>query len=379
MKILHVISGLDSGGAENVLLRLIVNDPQNEHMIINLKSHGALQTLTENRGIIVHCMAITGLTSFARSLIPGVKLIRSISPDLIQGWMYHGDLWAALVGFLAGVRDIRWNVRNGRLSLRHSSFLTLLVVLCCSVISRFVPRGIIYCSRAARQTHNSFGYGNINETVIHNGFDLEKFRPDENSRQEWRSAFGFKDEVHIFGCIGRLHPQKNHTGFVSALGHMRTDLIANNIHIVFVGGGEPEARDELLALIDELQLNSYISLIDHVSDVGSVMNGVDFLVMPSIFGESFPNVVAEAMACGTPCIANLVGGVDVIIGETGWIINVADPESIKNSMLHAVRLRSDSDLFQAMKEASVVRITETFPLTQMIDEYRTFWRLHGSI
>ena len=108
LKVLHIITGLNDGGAEAVLYRLCVHDHQNSHTVISLMDDGKYGALLREIGVAVYCLNMPQ----GRVTITGVwrcwLLLRSLNVNLIQTWMYHADLMGGVLGRLAGFKKIIW-------------------------------------------------------------------------------------------------------------------------------------------------------------------------------------------------------------------------------------------------------------------------------
>ena len=120
MKILHCITSLDTGGAERTLVRL-VNKSNYKHLILTIKNSYSLKSFLHNEVNIISLFPFS-----LKNLINLYKAIKRFNPDLIQGWMYHGDLVASIIG-LVFCRPIFWNIRHGKMSFIYSSKITLLI------------------------------------------------------------------------------------------------------------------------------------------------------------------------------------------------------------------------------------------------------------
>ena len=103
------------------------------------------------------------------------------------------------------------------------------------------------------------------------------------------------------------------------------------------------------------------------------MNTLDVHVLSSAFGEAFPNVLAEAMACGTPCVTTDVGDAALIVGETGWVVPPRDSRALTEALVDALTQRQNEDSWQARKLACRERIATHFTLDAMISGYRKVW------
>ena len=73
-------------------------------------------------------------------------------------------------------------------------------------------------------------------------------------------------------------------------------------------------------MIKKFNLKDEVILLGPQKNIDKVMNLIDIHISASEYGEAFPNVVAEAMASGTPCVVTNVGDSSLIVGKTGWIV-----------------------------------------------------------
>jgi glycosyltransferase involved in cell wall biosynthesis len=140
----------------------------------------------------------------------------------------------------------------------------------------------------------------------------------------------------LVGVVARLDPMKGHSVFLEAAA--RVSARTPEVRFALVGAGEPGYEAQLRSHAERLGLASRVRWIAPGLDMRAVYNALDLLVLPSRFGEGFPNVVAEAMACGTPCVATDVGDARVVLGDCGSIVPVEDPNALAAAIEQALDL-----------------------------------------
>jgi glycosyltransferase involved in cell wall biosynthesis len=143
------------------------------------------------------------------------------------------------------------------------------------------------------------------------------------------------DRPNVIGYIGRLSPEKGVQHFVSSLS---TILHAKNEIHILIGGDGPLKKDIIRAIKNE-NLNNRVKFSGWIShdDLPQYLNQLRLLVLPS-YTEGLPNIMLEAMACGTPVLATPVGAIPDIIkdGETGFIMQNNSPECIAENVQRAL-------------------------------------------
>ncbi|MBX6334886.1 glycosyltransferase, partial [Candidatus Saccharibacteria bacterium] len=177
MRLLHIITGLNDGGAEAVLYRLIMHDQDNEHGVVSLTGAGKYGPLLRAAGVPVWTLEMPRGRLTTRGLYTLWRLLRTQRPDVVQTWMYHADLVGGMLARLAGT-PVVWGIRNTTLEPGKSTRSTLWVARACARLSRWVPRRIVACAQAAVQVHAALGYDAARMMVIPNGYDLARFAPD---------------------------------------------------------------------------------------------------------------------------------------------------------------------------------------------------------
>jgi glycosyltransferase involved in cell wall biosynthesis len=372
MKVLHIITSLDQGGAEAVLYRLASAKRDGlVHIIVSLKGNGFYGDRLKSAGVELYCCdfggipPVLGIFEFIRL----VRFIRRTSPDIVQTWLYHADLMGGLAARIAGCRSVVWGVRSSSLSPKLASFATRKIAWLCARISGVVPKAIATCSEEAAIEHKRMGYDANKFHVIPNGYDLDSFSSDAGKRELQRSQWGVPVTEALFGCVARWDPYKDHANLFKALGILL--LKGKKIRCVLVGSGMDSSNATLTELIGKYNLGQTIILAGPQNDVPSIMNGLDFHVLPSV-SEGFPNVVAEAMACGTPCVVTDVGDAGFVVGDTGWIVPAESPELLASAIEEAlVEFRSGSIEIRRVRARQ--RIVNNFGLDQMTQSYACMW------
>ena len=373
MKILHIITSLGQGGAEAVLCRLVASQQQGiEHTVISLKGDGFFGKVLVAHGLTPHLFyfgRFFQLSSFFE-FVRLVRLIARLSPDVVQTWLYHADLIGGVAARLAGCHLVVWGIRTSSLSPSLNSCFTRMVVWFCARLSAIVPIAIATCSLEAAKEHKGMGYDPVKFHVIPNGFDLAAFAPDATRRQQLRQEWGVtKDEV-LFGCVARCDPYKDHPNLLQALS--LAAVSGSTVRCVLVGGGLTTSNAALAELLSKYNLRGSVILAGSRSDIPAVMNALDFHILPSA-SEAFPNVVAEAMACGTPCIVTNVGDAAMIAGDTGWIVPPKNPGLLALALLEAIGSFGDENDAKRRIEARK-RIVDNFSLERMTHAYVYLWQ-----
>lgn len=371
MKVLHVITGLNDGGAEAVLYNLITNDPAHTHTVISLMDEGKYGSLLETIGVTVHCLRMKpGKLSILR-VMELARVIRAERPSIVQTWMYHADLLGGVAARIAGVRRVFWGVHHSTLEKDRAKRTTIAVAKASALLSHVVPEKIICCAKKASAVHRDIGYSPSKLVVIPNGYDLSKFMVDELAGSEVRTSLGVSPQTFLLGKVGRYDPPKDHENLLSALYELQNSGV--EFKCLLVGRGMTGGNEELVARINDLELTAKVILAGQRSDIPGVMNALDLHVLSSS-SEGFPNVLAEAMACGTPTISTDVGDAGEIIGDPHLLCPARYPKALSALMLtmHTEWLEKPND-WSERRTKCVDQIRNNFSIERMVTAYGKCW------
>lgn len=327
MRIVFVISGLGAGGAENMLLKLASGLTASHRVtVVSVTGRDDLAERFERSGADVVALGVAGVGSIPGAVWRLARLLRRWQPDVVSTWMYHADLIGGLAARLAGVRAVAWNIRNSNLSPGHSSPVTRALVRVNARLSRALPRAVLCCSQAAKDIHVGIGYAADRFVLVPNGFDLERYRPDPDARRDLRAELRLADAVPIVGLVARWNPQKNHSGFLEAAALLRQRM--PGVHFVLAGSDVVGGNVELVRQIAAHGLSDAVHLLGLRDDVPRITAAFDVATSASIYGEAFPNVLGEAMACAVPCVTTDVGDSAAIVGDTGRVVAPGDAAAL---------------------------------------------------
>ncbi|KRW82121.1 glycosyltransferase family 4 protein [Marinobacter sp. P4B1] len=371
MKVLHVITGLNDGGAEAVLYRLITKSSEHTHIVVSLMDMGKYGPLLEDLGVKVFCLGMNpGKPSVGR-FWKLTRLIRAEAPDAVQTWMYHSDLFGGLAARMVGVRKIFWGIRHSTLEKGKAKRTTIAIAKVLALLSRIVPERIVCCAKKALEVHSDIGYSRSKLLVIPNGYDLSKFMVDEPSGSELRTSLCVGPETFLLGKVGRYDPFKDHDNLLSALYELQ--LSGVDFKCLLVGRGLTTENSELMARITELGLIEKIILAGQRTDIPAVMNALDLHVLSSS-SEGFPNVLAEAMACGTPAVSTDVGDAGEIVGDPALLCSPGNPKALSDLMLtmHSEWLERP-DEWAERRIRCVEHIKNNFSIERMVAAYEQCW------
>lgn len=362
----HVIIGLNVGGAELMLMRLIESQlSQGKFLcnVISLTDLGSIGAQLQAMGVHVRCLNMKSALDAPRVLLQLRTIFVRQKPNIVQTWMYHADLLGGLAGFMAGVKGIIWGIRTTE--VKGAAWgSTALIRKVCALLSRFVPQFIVCAAEASRTTHIGVGYDASRMIVIPNGFGLDRFVPMENARADLRSKCGFSEASVVVGYLGRFHSDKDQANFVRAAGMAAT--IHPNVVFLMVGRELDIANVELQRWINESGHSGRFVLLGQRSDVPVCLSAMDLFCLSSRT-EGFPNVVGEAMAMGLPCVVTDVGDAAMVVSDTGVVVPKEDSAALAKglSQLLEISATERNQLGQKAKlrihaEFSMVRTSERF-------------------
>jgi glycosyltransferase involved in cell wall biosynthesis len=296
--------------------------------------------------------------------------VRRHKPDVVQTWMYHANLMAGLAAKAAGRPPVIWGIRQSDLDPRVSKRSTIAVARLGARLSRALPDKIVCCAENARLVHEAMGYAPERMVVIPNGFDLDRFKPDDGAKALLRRELGLPDSALLVGLAARCDPQKDHRGFLAAAALLRRGN--PDARFMLCGDGIDAGNTALAGWIAEHGLGAVTHLLGPRADMPRIMAGCDAMVSASAFGEGFPNVLGEAMAAGTPCVATDVGDSRLIVGDTGAIVPPRDPAALA-AALQAILSLSGAER-RAQGARARARIAEHYSLDAVTARYAALYR-----
>lgn len=376
MKIVFIITGLSTGGAEMMLHKLLQNMDRRrfEPTVISLIDKGEIGPRIEALGIPVHALGMRRGLPNPWMVLRLARMLRQLQPDVVHTWMYHADLLGGLAARLAGCRRVIWGIRHSNLSKPENKRSTLAVVKLCARLSGLVPVQVLSCSQRAKEVHAAVGYVDEKIHVIPNGFDLARFVPDVTARASLCAELGLPLDAPLVGVVARFDAQKNHLGFVQAAAQLQQQL--PQVHFVLAGTGVDRSNVALQAAIAAHPgLQERMHLLGRRDDVPHLMAAFDVLASPS-HGEAFPNVLGEAMACGLPCVVTDAGDSAEIVGNTGHVVAVGDMAAMSQQLLEVLHLPAVERA--ALGKLARARVQALYEIGHVAGLYQAFYERVGA-
>ncbi len=326
IRVCHLITGLDVGGAENTLVRIChaLADRGYHQLVITMVSGGQLVGDLQRAGITVRSLGMRRGFPNPFSFIKLVRELRRFRADVLQTWMYHADLLGTMVRPFISRARLVWNLRCSDMGGDRRWSLKWLVSSL-ALLSN-IPQAIIVNSRSGWADHIRAGYRQSRCVLIRNGVDTDRFRPLPDERAPLRAALGLPLEATLIGLIARVHPMKDHGTFLAAADQFRASH--PHAHFVLIGPGCDPGAGPLATMIREAGLDSHVSLLGSRSDLPRIYPVLDLVCLSSAFGEGTPNVLLEALACGVPCVATDVGDCRSVIGQCGQVVPPREPAAL---------------------------------------------------
>jgi glycosyltransferase involved in cell wall biosynthesis len=371
MKILHLIAGLNTGGAEMMLYKMLSSQDRASFNpeVVSLTDIGPIGERILKLGITIRCLGMKRGIPNPLAVLKLATWLRHSKPAVIQTWMYHADLVGGIAAKWAGGIPLAWGIRHSNLESGSNKWSTILTAKICARSSRWLPAKIVCCSEVSRQVHAGIGYAPEKMVVIPNGFDLDTFRPDHGARITVRRELGIQNEAPLIGLVGRFDPQKDYHNFIMAAA--RISASHPDPHFLLCGDCIDAQNAELTRWIAEAGLSERFHLLGRRVDIPRLTAALDIAASSSAFGEGFPNVIGEAMACGVPCVATDVGDSARIIGDTGRVVPTRNPDAFAMALSKLLNLSPQARM--ELGQQARQRIKEKYSLAHITKQYEALY------
>ncbi|WP_240538431.1 glycosyltransferase [Rhodoferax sp. PAMC 29310] len=339
-----------------------------QHTVISLTGIGTVGQQLQALGFEVHDLGMRSALDIPRVMWRLMRLIRTARPDVVQTWMYHADLLGGVAARLAGNRNVIWGIRTTEVTAGGSR-ATAFVRQLCAWLSRTVPHTIVCAADASRRAHIAVGYDAARMVVVPNGFDLTRLVATPAQRDALRLQCGFSSNVVVIGYLGRFHPVKDQENFVRAAG-----LVAqqnSDARFLMVGRGLDANNAQLAQWINATGCPDRFVLLGERADVPICLAAMDLFCLSSRT-EGFPNVVAEAMAMGLPCVVTDVGDAAMLVADTGVVVPKEDSAALALGLRQLLAMAPDAR--QQLGQKAKTRVHAEFSIERARERFESIYK-----
>jgi glycosyltransferase involved in cell wall biosynthesis len=358
MNIMFFVRSMGIGGAERQVCVLCRELQQRGHSVSVLLYYGGepLEAELRELGLRIIDLNKGGRWHNLGFLLRLIRTVRTEQPEVVYALLPLPNLLALLLRIFGGGCAVACGVRASEVVQAKLNWPARVTVLLERLLVHFADVVIVNSQSGARYLG---GEGRIrNLVVIENGIDAQRYSFDESARRRMRSVWRVPDEVPVVGCVARLDPIKGHGTLLQAIALVRRSL--PDARLICIGTKiEPDASD-LQNLARQLRIDAAVLWIDRESRLPEAYSGFDTLCLSSV-SEGFPNVLAEGMASGVPCVATDVGDARRILSSVDFIVPVEDPVALAAALVQALeqgRLFSEQRADKIRREFSAERLGE---------------------
>ena len=360
-RILFLAHALGYGGAERQLVLLACELARRGHpvSVALMHSGGHLDQVIADAGIPIHDLGKGSRLSFVRFGLRYMRLLRREPGDVLHSYLVLPNLLALLARWVAPRMQIVWGVRASDMAHEEYGLVSNVLFRLSCPLARFADV-IVVNSSAGLEYHARQGYPRNRMRLVPNAIDTSAFCPMPEERDALRAEWAIGAGTVVVGILARLDPMKDHGTFLRAAAQVEGD-----VRFVIVGSGDATYSSSMRTLADELGLGERVLWAGARRDAVRVLNAFDITVCSSQWGEGFPNVIGESLACGTPCVTTAVGDSEVVIGDPRYVVARRDPAALAAAIMSLVRAGPAARA--QIAAAGRARIESNFSTDRMVD------------
>lgn len=362
MKITLLAWSRESGGAERQLVNLACGLHGRGHdvLVIVFFPNPYVEAPLLKCGIPHQVLGVRSRWDAWRYVYCFLRAMLQREHEIVYSFLQFPNLLTVPFKLLRPRSKVVWGIRNSDLNTTPDAWGRLVSWVESRLSS--IAALVVANSFQGRDDALVRGFDPQGITVIHNGIDTDLFRPDTAGGAQMRAAWQIPADAKVIGLVGRFESKKAHDVFLRAAFIALSER--PDIYFVCVGEGSAPARAGLEAQVRDLGLKQRLVWPGFCWNMSAVYSALDLATLSSAYGEGFPNTVAEAMACGRPCVVTRVGDAPLILGDMGWVVPPADPHALAGAWLEALAQGPNSGISVQRRQ----RIIEEYPLQRMVDQ-----------
>lgn len=355
-----LVRALDIGGSERQLVHLAAGlHARGEQVAVGVfYKGGALEGELEELGVPIIDLAKSGRWEIGGFLKRLRATIAQMRPAAVYSFLGTANIVAAAIGPFAPPFRMVWSIRASFMDPASYDWVFRLNYRLECLLSRRADL-IISNSRAGRDHAAAHGFPRERIEVVPNGIDTERFRPDGALRAAKRAEWGLAEDETAIGILARIDPIKDHPLFLRAAAIAARER--PELRFLCIGEGHDDYAAGLKRLAGELGIAERVLWTGRSTDPVAALNALDISCSSSA-GEAFSNAIAEAMACGLPCVVTDVGDSALMVSDTGRVVPPRDPAALAAAFLEEASAIGDGKGARARE-----RIVANFSLDAMVD------------
>lgn len=371
MRVLLLISNLEYGGAQRQVVELAnrLNAGGIEADVCCLSEYVPLVAALGDAASRLHVVAKR--SKFDVTVVPRLRrLIRRLGVNIVHAFLFDAEIAGRLASAFRPEVIVIGSERNTDYTRKWRHTIALRLTGPCL-------DAIIANSEAGRRFQmRSLGIRPEKLFVVHNGVDVERFRPGNG--RSIRASLGIAESAGVVGMFASFKRQKNHMMFFRVA--RRVLAVRPDCRFLCVGselhGGlqaSDDYREEMRKAVADLGLSDEVLTLGNRDDIAEVYRACDVTVLTSR-REGTPNVLLESMACGVPVVATNVADNALIVpdGRAGYVVPLDDDAAMADRVL---ALLGDAAKRSTMGEHARSWVEREFSLDRLVEKTTLVYRI----